>query len=121
MTMSALLYDIRRPGSRLLIVTPQGSRATLHDAGSFRDMILEEIGNGCRILIINFEKVDFIDSTFMGALVVGWKKITSLNGSLVLTNLNDKMKDTFNLTQLDKKLTIAETVAQALLLFKAKE
>lgn len=49
------------------------------------------------------------------------KKITSLNGSLVLTNLNDKMKDTFNLTQLDKKLTIAETVAEALLLFKAKE
>ncbi|MCC6548528.1 MAG: hypothetical protein IT279_00515 [Ignavibacteriaceae bacterium] len=52
--------------------------------------------------------------------MVGWKKINSLDGSLVLTNLNAKVKDTFTLTQLDKKITIAATIEDAILLFKAK-
>ncbi len=118
--MSAMLYDYKRPGSGLLIITILGIRATLNDAGSFRDKLLEEIQNGYKVIIVNFERVEFIDSTFLGALVVGWKKINSLDGSLVLTNLNAKVKDTFTLTQLDKKITIAATIEDAILLFKAK-
>lgn len=119
--MSAVFYEYNRPGHGLLIVTLVGFRATLHDAGTFRDTMLREIEDGNKIIILNFGKVEFIDSTFLGALVVVWKKVTSLNGGLVLTNLNSKVKDTFTLTQLDKKLSITDSVEDALLLFKAKD
>ncbi|MCC6548527.1 MAG: hypothetical protein IT279_00510 [Ignavibacteriaceae bacterium] len=67
--MSAMLYDYKRPGSGLLIITILGIRATLNDAGSFRDKLLEEIQNGYKVIIVNFERVEFIDSQ---SLVLWW-------------------------------------------------
>jgi anti-sigma B factor antagonist len=119
--MSVLLYDYLRPVNGVLIITINGIRATLDDAGSFRNKLLHEIQDGCKIIIVNLEKVEFIDSTFLGAIVVGWKNITAKEGALVLTNLNVKVKDLLTLTQLDKKLNIAATVEDALLLFKASQ
>lgn len=119
--MSVLLYDYLRPVNGVLIITINGIRATLDDAGSFRNKLLHEIQDGCKIIIVNLEKVEFIDSTFLGAIVVGWKNITAKEGALVLTNLNVKVKDLLTLTQLDKKLSIAATVEDALLLFKASQ
>lgn len=70
--------------------------------------------DGHRKLIIDLEKVTFIDSAGLSALVKLYKKTRSQSARLWLAGPRDPVRRVFQLTRLDRAFDIAETVPQAL-------
>lgn len=93
-----------------MILSVPVSRATLDKAIEFRNTLLEKINEGNFLIIIDLGKVEFIDSTFLGAIVVGSKAAISKGGEIILASLTDQVSMTFSLTKLDSRFKIFKSV-----------
>ena len=76
------------------------SRATLKEAEEFKKVLTQEIEGGSRKMVVDLSECEFIDSTFLGALVVSLKKITSLGGDLKLVGFQPAVHSMFELTRM---------------------
>ena len=65
-------------------------------------------------LILNFSGVTFMDSSGIGGVVGRFKKISSLGGSLSITNISNNVKKVFELSGLFKIIKNYDTVDEAL-------
>lgn len=79
-----------------------------------KQRILQELENGERRFVIDFERTGYIDSSGLGVLVSLSKKIREQGGELRLAALNEDLRTLFELTKLDTLFTIAENREQAL-------
>lgn len=64
-------------------------------------------------IILDFSKVNFIDSSGIGLIVSIFKMLQVKQTKLVLAALNKKNREIFNMTRLDKILTICDTLEDA--------
>jgi anti-anti-sigma factor len=64
------------------IVDVKLKRATLTHAAKFKNLLTEHIDNGEKRFVIDLSSVDFMDSTFLGVLVVNLKKVRKEGGDL---------------------------------------
>jgi anti-sigma B factor antagonist len=60
-------------------------------------------------VVINMEKVGYIDSSGLATLVELLKKLRNKSGALYLTHVSDKVKSLFEITKLDKLFGIYAT------------
>ena len=65
-------------------------------------------------LILNFANVNFIDSSGIGLVVSIFKSLQKRKAKFALSDLSQKNREIFNMTRLDKILTISENDDQAL-------
>ncbi|MCA9875313.1 MAG: STAS domain-containing protein, partial [Anaerolineales bacterium] len=64
---------------------------------------LEQVTNEDRAnVVVNLEKVDFVDSTALATLVHSLKRCRELNGDLRLCQLQQSVRMVFELTRLDR-------------------
>ncbi|WP_285056453.1 STAS domain-containing protein [Pedobacter ginsengisoli] len=84
------------------VIIIEEKEANLSNSDEFKELILEEITSGTRKLIISFKQVEYLDSSFLGALVAILKALLPYNGKLILTDMNDDIVNLFQLTRLDK-------------------
>ncbi|MCX6150869.1 MAG: STAS domain-containing protein [Ignavibacteriales bacterium] len=75
-------------------------RATLKEAEDFKKILVKDIEEGSRHLIVDLTQCEFIDSTFLGALVVSLKKVTALGGDLKLVGFQPAVHSMFELTRM---------------------
>jgi len=66
----------------IVIISVNISRATVREAHEFKSFIDEEIKKKKLKIIIDLSQCDFIDSTFIGVLVVTLKRLAELGGEL---------------------------------------
>ena len=64
-------------------------------------------------LVINFEKVNFIDSSGIGLIVSIFKTMQQKQGKFALSNLSKKNEEIFSITRLNKILDIFPSAAEA--------
>jgi len=86
----------------------------VYTAPKLRDRISELVADGNYHLIVDLEKVDFLDSTGLGVLVGGLKKLRSHDGSMALICTQDRLLKIFRITQLAKVFAIYDSQATAL-------
>ena len=67
-----------------------------------------------KAIVVNFEKVNFIDSSGIGLIVSIFKSIQQKEGRFAITNLSAKNEEIFTITRLNKILDIFATEAEAL-------
>lgn len=65
-------------------------------------------------ILINFDKVNFIDSSGIGLIVSIFKTMQQRNGKFGLSNLSKKNEEIFSITRLNKILSIFATEKEAL-------
>ncbi len=65
-------------------------------------------------IVINFEKVNFIDSSGIGLIVSVFKTMQERSGSFAITNLSKKNEEIFTITRLNKILNIFPTESEAI-------
>jgi anti-sigma B factor antagonist len=65
-------------------------------------------------VVVDLEKVTYIDSSGLATLVEMLKKTKAQGGTLGLAGMSDKVKSLFEITKLDKLFAIHPTRAQAL-------
>ncbi len=88
-------------------------RLDLSSASDLKDASKTYIGKPNCKLIFNMEKVDFINSSGLGALVSILKDVRTSKGKMKLTNLAPYVKEIFDITQLSNIFDICQTVDQA--------
>ena len=69
--------------------------------------------NNCQ-LIVNMDKVEFLDSTGLGVLVGSLKRVRAHDGSLDLVCTQERILKIFRITELTKVFGIHQTVDQAI-------
>ena len=74
-----------------------------------KDAITELIDQGHYNLVINLEKVRYIDSTGLGVLIGGLKRVREHGGSVSLVCTNPQIKKIFDITGLVKIFGIFDT------------
>ncbi len=68
----------------ILVIRIQLERATLSKAGLFKDTLMEKIQQDHRKFIVDCRNIEYMDSTFLGSMVVSLKKLNTLSGDLRL-------------------------------------
>jgi anti-anti-sigma factor len=76
------------------------TRATLKEAEEFKQILHHDIELGWRKIVVDLTECEFIDSTFLGALVVSLKRITGLGGDLKLVGFQSAVSMMFQLTRM---------------------
>jgi anti-sigma B factor antagonist len=69
-------------------------------------------------IVVDLEKVGYIDSSGLATLVEMLKRTKSQAGSLCLSGMSDKVKSLFEITKLDKLFTSARTQDEAVIKVK---
>ncbi|MFA8343418.1 MAG: STAS domain-containing protein [Rhodothermaceae bacterium] len=75
-------------------------RATLREAEEFKKILTKNIEQGERKIIVDLSACEFIDSSFLGALVHILKKVVKTNGDLKLVGFKPAVRSMFELTRM---------------------
>ena len=78
----------------------------LYTAPEFKQQLLEVIGQGGKEVVVDFSGTTFIDSTTLGVLVGGVKRLRTNDGQLSLVCSDRNITKIFEITGLDKVFTI---------------
>ena len=70
--------------------------------------------NSIKGIVINFEKVNFIDSSGIGLVVSVYKTLQQRQAKVALSNLSKKNIEIFTMTRLDKILSIHDSQESAI-------
>jgi anti-sigma B factor antagonist len=85
----------------------------LYTAPDFKQQLLQVIGDGARQVIVDFSQTTFIDSTTLGVLVGGVKRLRPNGGQLSLVCSDRNITKIFEITGLDKVFAIYPTREEA--------
>jgi anti-sigma B factor antagonist len=91
-----------------------GGEIDVYTAPKLRDKITELVAAGVYDLVVDMGEVEVLDSTGLGVLVGGLKKVRAHDGSLQLVCSQDRLLKIFRITGLAKVFVIHESADEAL-------
>lgn len=97
----------------VLIARVQNKRATVEFAGKFKEDLLKQIDENSDKVVVNLSQCEFVDSSFLGALVAGLKKTTMKGGDLKIVGLQPPVQAMFELTRLYRIFDIFDNEEEA--------
>lgn len=101
----------REQGGRTVVEV--SGEIDVYTAPVLRERLNDLVGEGHHHLVVDMEKVDFLDSTGLGVLVGGLKRVRSHDGSLHLVCTQEKILKVFRITGLTKVFPIHDSVDAA--------
>lgn len=104
----------RETQGEILVITVNLFRATLKEADNFKQTLVSEIDQGWKKIVVDLSYCEFIDSTFLGALVVSLKKVTSTGGDLRLVGFQPSVHSMFELTRMYRVFESFKTQEEAI-------
>ena len=90
-----------------------GGEIDLYTAPEFKQQLLDAIAQGAKHVVVDFSDTTFIDSTTLGVLVGGVKRLRGNDGQLSLVCNDRNITKIFEITGLDKVFTIYPTREEA--------
>ena len=91
-----------------------GGEIDMYTAPRLRELLIDLVSKNNYHLVVNLEKVGFLDSTGLGVLVGGLKRVRAHDGSLDLVCTQQRVLKIFKITGLTQIFGIYETVDQAI-------
>ena len=86
----------------------------LYTAPEFKQQLLDVIAKGAKSVVVDFSNTTFIDSTTLGVLVGGVKRLRANEGQLSLVCSDRNITKIFEITGLDRVFTIYPTRDEAI-------
>ena len=107
-------FDIstEQVGDGLYVISLSGE-VDLYTAPEFKQELLDAIGKGAKEVVVDFSNTTFIDSTTLGVLVGGVKRLRTNDGQLSLVCSDRNITKIFEITGLDRVFTIYPTRDEA--------
>jgi anti-sigma B factor antagonist len=90
-----------------------GGEIDVYTAPKLREAIVTAVEAGHSNLIIDVQKVDFLDSTGLGVLVGALKRVRADGGSLDIVCTQERILKIFEITGLDKVFGLHTSVDEA--------
>ena len=91
-----------------------GGEIDLYTAPEFKERMIELIDGGKKHIIVDLSTATFIDSTTLGVLVGGVKRLRPSGGALALVCDDQNITKIFEITGLDRVFAIHATREEAL-------
>ena len=107
-----LNLSTRHEGDRTVIEV--GGEIDVYTAPKLREQLVDLVNQGRYHLVVDMEAVDFLDSTGLGVLVGGLKRVRAHDGSLDLVCTQQRILKILKITGLTEVFGIYETVDQAI-------
>jgi anti-sigma B factor antagonist len=99
----------RREREGIVLLDLEGRLTAGEEAARLRETLRELAAAGSTRVVLNLQGVDYIDSTGLGALVIGYTSLKKAGGKLVLLHLNRR---TVELLVFTKLTTVFEIFAE---------
>src|SRR5690606_27566541 len=93
----------------------------VYTAPRLRELLIDLVNKGNHHLVVDMEKVEFLDSTGLGVLVGGLKRVRAHDGTLDLVCTQERILKIFRITGLTKVFGIYESVQEAIDRRKSKQ
>jgi anti-sigma B factor antagonist len=111
-----------KPKFRAVLATPSESVAVvevegavdIYSASEFKEILHQGIDGGAKQVIVDLGNVTIIDSTGLGVLVSGAKRIGPRHGSLAIVCSDANLVHVFEITGLDRLFNVYANRAEAL-------
>ncbi|MBN1201622.1 MAG: STAS domain-containing protein [Anaerolineae bacterium] len=106
---------------------PDDVTLVLHIGGRFDAHTMEEVkacwrsDDAIRHIVVDLSQTTFIDSIALATLISGLKTARKRGGNLVIANPAEAVKVIFELTAMDRALTVTSSVEEALALFPSND
>ena len=97
-----------------------GDVAAHHTAPRLRELLIDLVSQGSYQLVVSLDEVGFLDSTGLGVLVGGLKRVRARDGSLDLVCTQQRILKILKITGLTEVFGIYETVDQAIAAAKGR-
>jgi anti-sigma B factor antagonist len=91
-----------------------GGEVDLYTAPEFKERMVKVIDGGKKRVVVDLSKATFIDSTTLGVLVGGVKRLRPNGGALTIVCTDQNICKIFEITGLDRVFTIHATREEAL-------
>ena len=105
------LLEVRRERG-VAVVAPTVGRLDASVAPAFRQAVLKLVEGGETRLVLDLARLEFLDSSGLGAMVSILKALGS-KGSLAVTGVHGAVQSLFQLTRMDKVFVIAASADEA--------
>jgi anti-sigma B factor antagonist len=100
------MIKIYKEDTNYLFVSLTVKEANLANADSFKAELLKLIDGHSQKIVLDLNTVEYIDSSFLGALVSALKHAISRQSDIILVDLRKDIADLFALIRLDKVFKI---------------
>ena len=107
-----LSLSTRTEGDRTIVEV--GGEIDVYTAPRLREQLVDLVADGKYHLIVDMERVDFLDSTGLGVLVGGLKRVRAHDGSLRLVCTQERILKIFRITGFTKVFPIHSSVEEAI-------
>ena len=97
-----------------VVVIAVHGQADLHTAPELRSAIGAALDGGAKGLVVDLSEATFVDSTTLGVLVGGVKRLRPNEGQLLIVCSDRNITKIFEITGLNRVFPIYETRAEAL-------
>jgi anti-sigma B factor antagonist len=105
--------ELEKPDELTAVVVLEGE-VDIYSAPQFKEALLSGIDGGATAIVVDLGKVTFIDSTALGVLVSGAKRVRPRNGRLDIVCADENITRIFEITGLDRIFGIFPTREAAL-------
>lgn len=108
-------FDIvsERPSEGVFVIALSGE-VDLYTAPEFKQQLIDAVAGGVKHVVVDLTDTTFIDSTTLGVLVGGVRRLREKDGDLSLVCSDRNINKIFEITGLDKVFTIASSRDEAL-------
>ena len=114
-----LSLSTRTEGDRTIVEV--GGEIDVYTAPRLREQLVDLVADGKYHLVVDMERVDFLDSTGLGVLVGGLKRVRAHDGSLDLVCTQERILKIFRITGLTKVFGIHDSVDEAIAARKSEK
>lgn len=94
-------------------VVEVGGEIDVYTAPKLREALIELVQSGTYHIVVDMEQVEFLDSTGLGVLVGGLKRVRSHDGSMTLVCTQERLLKIFRITGLTRVFEIHPDVGAA--------
>ncbi len=108
-------FDIatERPSEGVFVIALSGE-VDLYTAPEFKQQVINAVDEGARHVVVDLSETTFIDSTTLGVLIGGVRRLREHDGDLSLVCSDRNISKIFEITGLDRVFSIATSREDAL-------
>ena len=107
--------QVKNTAQGIELVTLQGD-LDFHSSPDLREKFIELADHQASKILVDFKKVDYVDSSGLAAFVELFQRMKRYNGQLVLFNLSQGVRDIFEIAKLHSIFRLAQSEQEAMTL-----
>jgi len=106
--------------NEIRIIKVNLSRATMNEAQEIKENLIEDLSDH-KMIVVDLSDCQYVDSTFIGALVYSLKRYKETSGDIKLVISDSLVNDTFILSDIERVFSVYHSIQDAISAYQGDE